>query len=162
MARQPKIYTCPQCARPCVSSDFYGGILTKSYFPTCKTCRKHKIRYPHRSEGGNYAASYKREHPCIDCGEADPVVLDFDHVRGRKLFSLSSAAARKVGLAVVMAEIAKCDIRCSNCHRRRHADQKRRPIPRDDAWKAAVYGSDQAEPIELPGVSLDYLLDWSI
>lgn len=59
---------------------------------------------------------------CIDCGERDPIVLDFDHKNGiTKLFTISSARAKLLSLEKIKAEIAKCDIRCSNCHRRRTA-----------------------------------------
>lgn len=65
---------------------------------------------------------YLREHPCVDCGEADPVVLEFDHVRGEK-FATIARMAQGFSLAKVRAEIAKCDVRCANCHRRKTASQ---------------------------------------
>lgn len=59
---------------------------------------------------------YKSTHPCVDCGESDPLVLDFDHRDGAtKKFNVH---ARQVSLEILMAEIAKCDVRCANCHRR--------------------------------------------
>jgi hypothetical protein len=62
---------------------------------------------------------------CIDCGERDPIVLEFDHREsGTKVASVSDLAHR-LGVAweKVLAEIAKCDIRCANCHRRKTAAQ---------------------------------------
>ena len=64
---------------------------------------------------------YLASHPCVDCGESDPVVLEFDHVRGNKVAAVARMAASHTPVRKVRAEIAKCDVRCANCHRRRHA-----------------------------------------
>lgn len=64
---------------------------------------------------------YLDAHPCVDCGEKDIVVLEFDHVRGKKLGNVSSLISR--GWRIVKEEIDKCDVRCSNCHRRKTAKQ---------------------------------------
>ena len=60
------------------------------------------------------------DHPCVDCGEADPVVLEFDH-RGDKAFTVAAALHWHVRWDVIAEEIDKCEVRCANCHRRRHA-----------------------------------------
>jgi hypothetical protein len=63
---------------------------------------------------------------CQDCGEhfiGYPGVLDFDHVRGEKAFVLGDSSGRNIGS--VIAEVEKCDVVCSNCHRIRTA--RRRP-----------------------------------
>jgi hypothetical protein len=61
---------------------------------------------------------YLTSHPCVDCGEEDPVVLEFDH-RENKEFEIGSTVRMGVGIPRLMAEIAKCDVRCANCHRRK-------------------------------------------
>jgi 5-methylcytosine-specific restriction endonuclease McrA len=62
--------------------------------------------------------AYLAAHPCVDCGESDPVVLDFDHL-GDKSFNIARAATYLVPIEKLKAEIAKCAIRCANCHRRK-------------------------------------------
>ena len=69
-----------------------------------------------------YAYDYLLEHSCVDCDEEDPVVLDFDHVRGKKRGSISRLITHD-SLNTLKKEIAKCDVRCSNCHRRKTAKQ---------------------------------------
>jgi hypothetical protein len=64
---------------------------------------------------------YLRDHPCVDCGEDDLVVLEFDHVRGvkdRGLFTMARDGANEEALR---AEILKCEVRCVNCHVRKTA-----------------------------------------
>ena len=57
------------------------------------------------------------EHPCVDCGERDPTVLDFDHV-GVKRELVSALVARAAPWPRIVDEIAECEVRCANCHRR--------------------------------------------
>lgn len=66
---------------------------------------------------------YLLDNPCVDCGEKDPVVLEFDHVRGQKKFSISSVLRAETNWKILVDEIAKCDVRCANCHRRKTAKQ---------------------------------------
>lgn len=62
---------------------------------------------------------YLETHPCVDCGENDPVVLEFDHVRGEKEFNIADVARNAVGREKLQEEIQKCEVRCANCHRRK-------------------------------------------
>lgn len=64
---------------------------------------------------------YLRAHSCVDCGEADPVVLDLDHVRGEKYGCVTTMVRAGCSWSTVEAEIQKCDVRCANCHRRKTA-----------------------------------------
>ena len=66
-----------------------------------------------------YLLDYFVEHPCRDCGEDDPAVLEFDHLAD-KAFDISHALPYRAWNAI-LAEIAKCDVVCANCHRRRTA-----------------------------------------
>jgi hypothetical protein len=75
------------------------------------------------------ALAYLLEHPCVDCGERDPVVLDFDHVKGDKVANVSVLVANGYDWKVIAAEVAKCVVRCANCHRR-HEARKRRAAQR--------------------------------
>jgi Zn finger protein HypA/HybF involved in hydrogenase expression len=64
---------------------------------------------------------YLKQHPCVDCGNSDVRVLDFDH-RGDKSFGIGAAiSGGHLSWAKILIEIAKCEVRCANCHRIRHA-----------------------------------------
>ena len=57
--------------------------------------------------------NYKISIGCVDCGyNLHPVALEFDHVRGKKLLNVCKAKS----IAQAKSEIAKCEVRCSNCH----------------------------------------------
>jgi hypothetical protein len=67
---------------------------------------------------------YLRAHPCVDCGEVDPVVLEFDHIDpSTKNWDIANTIKDGLGWCTIEAEIAKCVVRCANCHRRRTAQQ---------------------------------------
>lgn len=66
-----------------------------------------------------------KNRPCADCHKRFPFyVMDFDHVRGKKLFSMASCKLHLVGQPL-LDEIAKCDVVCANCHRERTYQRKK-------------------------------------
>jgi len=73
-----------------------------------------------RQHNYDFVWEWKSTHPCVDCGEPDPVVLDFAHRdRKTKIDNISDMVRKGVSLAKIKDEISKCDCRCANCHRRR-------------------------------------------
>jgi hypothetical protein len=66
-----------------------------------------------------YLIEFFRTRPCADCGQTDPLVLEFDHL-GPKNFNIA-AGLRDRNWQAVLDEIAICDVVCANCHRRRTA-----------------------------------------
>lgn len=62
---------------------------------------------------------------CIDCGNRDYRVLDYDHVRGEKLYNISHLQQQYVTMKVIKDEIKKCDVRCANCHRIKTYEERR-------------------------------------
>ena len=65
-----------------------------------------------------FVNEYLATHPCVDCPESDPIVLEFDHVRGKKHKEVSDMAQKAYSIKTIEEEIAKCEVRCANCHRR--------------------------------------------
>ena len=92
----------------------------------CKTCisatqkKKHKT---HNVEGRTYVFNYLKKHPCIDCGETDVLMLEFDH-RHSKKFDISNGLLKKVPMHILRKEITKCDVRCSNHHSKKTHEEK--------------------------------------
>jgi len=66
---------------------------------------------------------YLKVNPC-SCGESDPAALEFDHTDpAMKKYTIATMATRGVSLDTVKAEVAKCQVLCANCHRKRTAKQ---------------------------------------
>lgn len=59
--------------------------------------------------------TYLQYHPCVDCGESDPIVLQFDHVKGKEHDISKMVSSGSTWTAIVL-EIRKCQVRCANCH----------------------------------------------
>ena len=63
-----------------------------------------------------WIADFLKENPCVDCGNSDIRVLEFDHVRGEKKDGVGALVRNNCSLKTVQEEIAKCEVRCRNCH----------------------------------------------
>jgi len=75
-----------------------------------------------RLERTLHLIEFFKSHPCLDCGEPDPVVLEFDHT-GHKHFDVGAGLVH-YRWSLVLEEMAKCEVVCANCHRRRTARRR--------------------------------------
>ena len=129
---------CKRCKEVKNVEDFAKSARRNDGMQTwCKDCVKEQdhVRYEqdkkkHRSwnmtrKERHYdkVTDYLKEHPCVDCSEPDPIVLEFDHrdpeIKDNEVTQLISYASWDR----ILAEIKKCDVVCSNCHRKRTAKQ---------------------------------------
>jgi len=63
---------------------------------------------------------YLSRNPCVDCGEKDPIVLEFDHRAPQDKFKIvAKMLSGHYSWQSLENEIQKCDIRCANCHRKK-------------------------------------------
>jgi hypothetical protein len=83
-----------------------------------------KSRNKLRNEKAQKVYEYLKSHPCVDCGERDSVVLEFDHRESAdKTRAVCLLVTRNWSWERIYNEIQKCDVRCANCHRRKTANQ---------------------------------------
>jgi len=118
--RNKKLGQFTSYCRPCktkYNNDHYT--LHKAEYVPRRAVRNKNYRL-HISQ---FLLSYLQEHPCVDCGEKDPVVLEFDHQRD-KVRSLCMMTAAGFSIEKIKTEIDKCEVRCANCHRRRTSQQR--------------------------------------
>lgn len=105
---------CKSCQR-IYSSEHYSG-NKESY-----NARARLNQAKARVDGRAFMIDYLGSHPCVDCGQSDIRVLQFDH---KDLIG----SGRRVGyytysLPRLKKEIAKCEVRCANCHMIRTFEQ---------------------------------------
>lgn len=116
-------------------------VLSGKYWK-CKTCNKEHQRkwfeknkevqaervrnnnHKYIERNARYVFNYLLNHPCIDCGETDPIVLQFDHLDPTtKTTTISICVRRANSLQTLIEEMAKCEVVCANCHMQRTAKQ---------------------------------------
>lgn len=133
----PMMRVCNKCDQTLPVEDFYrNGARIRGQ---CKRCHIAVVREkqlglkPAPKKERLVGSTYQRKRawarslkgaPCMDCGVSyPPWVMDWDHRPGTvKLFSpgLINSYSKKE----ILAEIAKCDLVCSNCHRQRTHDRE--------------------------------------
>lgn len=139
-------YTCRRCGEVKPADEFPRRSRTSNYLHSwCKQCfskymadrhiKNHdremvRIRRNQQrivEQNRERIAEYLATHPCVDCGETDPIVLDFDHLRD-KWRDVSRLVHSGWSWETILREIAKCQVRCANDHRRatRKREQERR------------------------------------
>lgn len=132
--------TCAKCKIEQDASMFHSG-SSNGLNRWCKACmkiydhnrhvnfsaeereRKKREGLVRRQAARKFLRDWFKTHPCIDCGESDPLCLDCDH-RGDKKANVSDLVSRGSSIKNILSEIRKCDIRCANCHRRKTAKER--------------------------------------
>jgi hypothetical protein len=124
---------CPKCGPKPISEFNWKNKKKGTRCNECRECHKlyNKKHYAanksyyiekaqkHQDDVHVRSLSYLKSHPCVDCGEPDPIVLDYDHRPGTsKKGNVSSLIQKGNSWDIIEAEIKKCDVRCANCHRR--------------------------------------------
>jgi len=110
--------------------------------PYCRACYTiYHREYYYRDKAGHKKRMRRRDvflrslvraakdKPCSDCGRRYAFyVMQFDHREGeQKCFSIGRRCNhRTVSKARLLAEIAKCDVVCANCHSERTYQRKLR------------------------------------
>ena len=140
-ASEPQMVRCYRCGESKPAEDFAWRRKTRGQRDSfCRPCRSAYGREHYEANRQHYieqAAKVKRRlmrertlllidyfksHPCVECGEADPIVLEFDHLRD-KSFTIGQSLLKRRWRDIV-AEMEKCEVVCANCHRRRTAERR--------------------------------------
>jgi 5-methylcytosine-specific restriction endonuclease McrA len=110
--------------------------LLQSY---CRECNKKNLKCFYENNRNKFLERNKtrkilirklvfeflQTHPCVDCGEKDPIVLEFDHVNpSTKTQNISRMVIEGYSWKSIEKEIKKCQILCSNCHKRKTAREQ--------------------------------------
>lgn len=108
-------YQCKECTRLFVKNHYNKN---RRYY--LKKTQERNIEL--RLKTLNYQRQYLEQNPCVDCGESDVAVLEFDHIgKVSKFKAISSLIRARYSLEKIKKEINKCEVRCANCHRRKTA-----------------------------------------
>lgn len=107
--------------------------VTAGYQRQYRKANRERLRYQEhvrREEWRDKLVAYKGG-ACVDCGEADRRVLQFDH-RSDKVANVSWFLNRNWEKA--LAEADKCDLVCANCHAIRTFERRPKPVAAPSQW----------------------------
>lgn len=98
--------------------------MGKGYRGHCKSCQGKRQK---RSTVSRRAYLHVRNrellriHGCVECGEKDPDMLEWDHLpeRGDKVQTISHMIWKCYSDENIDAERAKCEVVCANHHKKR-------------------------------------------
>jgi hypothetical protein len=114
-ASDGKASWCRHCHQESWRERYYGN-------HACYKQRHSESRNRLRQEKAQKVYEYLLQHPGADCGEGDPVVLEFDHQSDQvKTEAIAQMVIDNYSWKRILAEIGKCEVRCANCHRRKTA-----------------------------------------
>lgn len=104
---------CKDCTRLLIKNHYNKN---KQYYLSKAKKRNKDLR----DKVNLFIYEYLSKNPCVDCGEGDVAVLEFDHkAELGKLKAVSGLIRDRSSLSRLQQEISKCDVRCANCHRRK-------------------------------------------
>lgn len=123
---------CRRCGEAKESTDFNGSPKNRDGLHSyCRECQKayYRENYDRHLANVRRSAALRTQQlrsivfaamsgGCVDCGERDIRVLEFDHVVGTKIRSIGDLVRRGASERVLREEIKKCELRCRNCHAR--------------------------------------------
>tara|TARA_R100001015_G_C4632282_1_gene195628 strand:- start:43 stop:405 length:363 start_codon:yes stop_codon:yes gene_type:complete len=99
----------------------YNKAYQKQHYSKNKKYYKDKAKKSktlQRQWNRSFVNRVKKLISCVDCGESNPIVLDFDHVCGVKTKNIADMVHRPFSISAIKDEIRKCEVRCANCHRK--------------------------------------------
>lgn len=108
-----------------------------------KNSDAHKARVaPTRDAQRLWLSAFKATLKCQRCPEDNPVCLDFHHRDpAEKEISIYQAMRQRWSQEKVLAEIAKCDVLCANCHRKEHERRRQEEARRAAGLEIGCAGS---------------------
>lgn len=113
-----------------------GLAIHDSDLVTCISCQTTRSAYRHAVSVASH--EYLCSNPCSMCGETDPVVLDYDHLRDKTI-----DVSKIQSLALFYSEIEKCRVLCSICHRIHTESDRRRGVL--SCTQSAIYTRNSKE-----------------
>ena len=137
-----KMKVCRTCGEDKPYSEYHKDLQNKvGYKYQCKLCtsayKKDYMGRPGKREQHRQNSADARQRNkeflidvlnasegCMDCGNTDVRVLEWDHRDpAQKVHNVSYLVSKGHPIVQVQAEMDKCDLVCANCHRIRTAEQ---------------------------------------